>query len=305
MSNTKQNIVYHLWYDTEASEAAAFYTSIFPNSQLTNRTTLNETPNGDANLVSFELWGHSFMAISAGPHFTFNPSISFMVNFDLSRDKDAREKIDQVWERLSEGGTVLMPLDSYPFSDRYGWIQDKYGLTWQLILTNPEGEERPVIIPSMTFVGDQCGKAEEAIQLYLSIFEGAKEGVIARYPAGMEPDQEGTIMFADFMLCHQWFVAMDSAQEHHFSFNEAVSLMVYCDTQEEIDHYWDKLSAVPAAEQCGWLKDKYGVSWQIVPRIMDELMTTGTPEQINRVNQAVLQMKKLDITAIKAAHENQ
>ena len=127
----------------------------------------------------------------------------------------------------SEGGTVLMPLDKYPFSEKYGWIQDKYGLSWQLILTNPEGEERPAIVPSLLFVGDKCGNAEEAINFYLSVFKNAKQGHIVRYPKGMEPDKEGTIMFSDFMLENQWFTAMDSAHEHKFSFNEAVSFMVY------------------------------------------------------------------------------
>src|SRR5690606_10262664 len=143
-------------------------------------TTLHDTPSGDCDEVSFELWGQKFMAISAGPYFKFNPSMSFMVNFDPSREKDAREKIDEVWNKLSEGGTVLMPIDTYPFSERYGWIQDKYGLSWQLILTNPEGDERPTILPSLMFVGDNCGKAEEAINFYLSVFKNSKQGLIAR-----------------------------------------------------------------------------------------------------------------------------
>jgi len=141
-----------------------------------------------------------FLEISAGPFFKFNPSVSFIVNFDPSRDKDARERLNEVWNKLAEDGTVLMPLDKYPFSERYGWIQDKYGLSWQLILTNPEGEERPTIVPVLLFVGDKCGKAEEAGNFYLSLFKNTKQGVIARYPNGMEPDKEGTIMFSDFML---------------------------------------------------------------------------------------------------------
>lgn len=298
MTKTNQNIVPHLWYDKEAKEAATFYASIFPDSRITNVTTLHDTPSGDADLVSFELWGQKFMAISAGPFFKFNPSVSFMVNFDRSS-----EKIDEVWNKLSEGGTVLMPFDKYPFSEKFGWIQDKYGLSWQLILTNPEGEERPAIVPSLLFVGDKCGKAEEAINFYLSVFKNSEQGLIARYPHGMEPDKEGTIMFTDFMLENQWFAAMDSAHEHNFSFNEAISFMVYCDTQEEINDYWDKLSAVPEAEQCGWLKDKYGVSWQVVPREMDEMMTSSTPEQIARVNKAVLKMKKLDLAELQRAYK--
>jgi predicted 3-demethylubiquinone-9 3-methyltransferase (glyoxalase superfamily) len=303
MTVTAHTIVPHLWYDKEAKEAAEFYVSIFPDSKITNVTVLSDTPSGDSVSVSFEVWGQKFMAISAGPHFKLNPSISFMVNFDPSRDHNARERIDEIWNKLSDGGIALMPLDKYPFSERYGWIQDKYGLSWQLILTNPEGEERPAIIPSMLFVGDVCGRAEEAIHFYLSVFKNSKQGLTARYPKGMEPDKEGTIMFAEFMLEDQWFTAMDSAHEHKFAFKEAVSFMVYCDTQEEMDQYWEKLSAVPEAEQCGWLKDRYGVSWQIVPRAMNEMMSKGTPEQIARVTKAFLGMKKFDLAELRKAYE--
>lgn len=305
MPKSNQKVITHLWYDKQASEAAAFYVSVFPDSTVTSKTTIKDTPSGDVDLVSFEVWGRKIMAISAGPYFKFNPSASFMVNFDPSREKDAGEKIEQVWNKLSEDGTVLMPLGKYPFSERYGWIQDKYGLSWQLILTDPEGEERPEIVPSLMFVGDKCGKAEEAMHFYLSIFKNSNQGHVARYPGGMEPDKEGTIMFSDFMLENQWFTAMDSAQKHDFNFNEAISLLVNCDTQEEIDYYWDKLSAVPESEQCGWLKDKYGVSWQIVPGDMEEMMTSGTPEQVASVHKAALKMKKLDIAGLRKAFKGE
>jgi predicted 3-demethylubiquinone-9 3-methyltransferase (glyoxalase superfamily) len=241
------------------------------------------------------------MAISAGPNFKLNPSISFMVNFDPSQDKDALERIDQVWEKLSSGGKPLMPLDKYDFSERYGWIQDKYGVSWQLIYTNPEGEERPLIIPSFLFVGDHCGRAEEATDYYLSIFSNSQRGALVPYPAGMAPEEEGTVMFTDFKLAGQWFVAMDSAQAHDFAFNEAVSLMVRCKDQEEIDFYWDKLSHVPEAEQCGWVKDKFGVSWQIVPENMAELMGKN-PKQTTPI---MLQMKKIVIADLIKAGEAQ
>jgi predicted 3-demethylubiquinone-9 3-methyltransferase (glyoxalase superfamily) len=250
------------------------------------------------------------MAISAGPLFKFNPSESFMVNFDpllfgtsSSPEKDARDKLDAVWAGLSEGGRVLMPIDKYPFSERYGWIQDKYGLSWQLILTNPEGDPRPPILPSLLFVGDKAGKAEEAINLYLSVFRDSKIGKLHRYGKGQEPEKEGTVMFADFMILRQWFAAMDSEREHNFSFNEAVSFIVNCDNQKEIDYYWEKLSAVPEAEQCGWLRDKYGVSWQIAPAEMNEMMKSGTREQIDRLTQAFLPMKKLNIADLQKAFE--
>ncbi len=100
----------HLWFDNEATEAAEFYASVFPDSKITHVTTLHNTPSGDTDIVSFELAGQSFMAISTGPLFTFNPSVSFIVNFDPLRDKSARENIDALWEKLSQGGTILMPL---------------------------------------------------------------------------------------------------------------------------------------------------------------------------------------------------
>lgn len=311
-----QKIAPHLWFDKEAKEAAEFYVSVFSDdSKVKNVTTLHNTPSGDVDTVSFKLWGYDFMAISAGPLFKINPSISFMVNFDPSQDpstrlgagKDAKMRIDEIWEKLSRGGKVLMPLDKYPFSERYGWVQDKYGLSWQLILTNPEGEERPLIIPSLLFVGGVYGKAEEASDFYLSVFRQTKRGAIVRYGKGQEPDKEGAVMFTDFKLEGQWFAAMDSALEHNFAFNEAISfmVMVYCEDQKEIDYYWEKLSAVPESEQCGWLKDAYGVSWQIVPTSMDEMMSKGSKEQIARVTQAFLKMKKFNLAELERAYKGE
>jgi predicted 3-demethylubiquinone-9 3-methyltransferase (glyoxalase superfamily) len=304
MATFNHKITPHLWFDKESREAAEFYVSAFGNdSKITNITTLRDTPSGDTDIVSFELSGQPFMAISAGPLFKFNPSVSFIVNFDPSRDANARKNLDALWEKLSAGGMALMPLDQYPFSERYGWVMDKYGLSWQLILSNPEGEERPFIVPSLMFVGDVCGKAEEAVSFYLSVFKNTKQGAVFRYGPGQEPDKEGTIMFSDFMLEGQWFAAMDSAREHSFAFNEAISFIVHCDTQDEIDYYWERLSAAPESEQCGWLKDKYGLSWQIVPTAMDEMMNRATREQLDRVTQAFLPMKKLDIAQLQKAYE--
>ena len=150
-----KRIAPHLWFDKQAKEAAEFYCSVFPNSRILQVTTLRDTPSGDCDVVSFELAGQPFMAISAGPLFKFNESISF-------------------------------------------------------------------ILP--------------------------------------------------------------------------------CETQQEIDYYWGKLSAVPSAEQCGWLKDKYGLSWQVTPTAMDAMLR-GTPEQVGRVTQAFLKMKKFDIAALQKAFD--
>lgn len=294
-------ITSHLWFDTQAREAAAFYCSVFPDSRVGSVTRLQDTPSGDCDVVAFTLAGMPFMAISAGPHFRFNPSVSFMVNFDPSRDPQAREHLDALWAALIEGGETLMPLDAYPFSKRYGWVQDRFGLSWQLILTDPAGEPRPSILPALMFTGEACGKAEAAGAFWREVFEGSRAGQLVRYPAGMEPNREGMVMFSDFRLGDTWFVAMDNAFDHGFGFNEAVSFIVQCRDQAEIDRYWAKLSVVPEAEQCGWCKDPFGLSWQVTPVRLGELMTSGDDAVVRRVTQAFLGMKKFDLAALEAA----
>jgi predicted 3-demethylubiquinone-9 3-methyltransferase (glyoxalase superfamily) len=286
----------HLWFDREAVEAAEFYSSTFPNSRVSDVSTLHDTPSGDADVVSFELFGQPFMAISAGPLFKFTPAVSFLVRCK------SKEEVDELWDRLSGGGAALMPLDSYPFSERFGWTEDRYGLSWQVMYAGDEDIQQR-ITPTLMFVGEVCGKAEEAVNFYVSVFPDSKLGRVLRYAKGEEPDQEGTIKHAVFTLADQEFAAMDSAHDHNFGFNEAVSFMVGCDTQDEIDYYWDSLSAVPEAEQCGWLKEKFGVSWQVVPSILGELLGSGTQEQAARVTQAFLQMKKFDIAELERAYE--
>ncbi len=286
----------HLWFDKEAVEAAEFYASTFPDSTVTDVTRLYDTPSGDTDVVSFELLGHPFMAISAGPLFEFNPSVSFLVYCDTA------DEVDTLWASLSEGGAPLMDLGSYPFSERYGWTEDKYGLSWQIMYAG-EREIAQRIIPTLMFVGEVGGKAEEAITFYTSIFPDSKVGHILRYGSHEEPDVEGTIKHAGFSLAGQEFAAMDSAHDRDFGFNEAISLMVSCDRQGEIDHYWERLSAVPEAEQCGWLKDKYGLSWQVVPSSMDDMLRTGTEEQKTRVTQSFLKMKKFDLAELQRAYE--
>lgn len=300
-----QKIIPHLWFDKEAAGAAAFYVTVFPESKVTHTTMMHDTPSGDCEIISFELWQQEFMAISAGPLFQFNPSVSFIVNYDpllFGKSEDAaRESLEKSWAALSEGGTVLLPLDTYPFSKRYGWIQDKYGLSWQLMLTRPEGEPRPPIVPSLLFTGERYGKAEQALRYYCAVFKQAKPGTMHHYPAGMEPDKEGALMYGDCQLEDKWFAAMDSARQPGFDFSEAVSFMVTCADQQELDYYWEKMSAVPEAEQCGWIKDKYGLSWQITSAELETAMREGSQEQVDRIMKVFLKMKKLDIATLKAA----
>jgi predicted 3-demethylubiquinone-9 3-methyltransferase (glyoxalase superfamily) len=291
-----QKITSHLWFDKEASEAADFYVSTFPKSKIKNTTVLHNTPSGSVDIVTFELLGLEFQALSAGPLFKFNPSVSFHVTCKTL------DEVDEIWNKLSQGGQVLMELGAYPFSERYGWLQDKYGLSWQIIYSSSAHVEQK-ITPVIMFVGSVCGKAEEAVNFWTSVFSESNVNAIQHHGKGEEPDKEGTLEYAAFSLFGQEFGAMDSAYEHQFAFNEAISFIVNCNTQEEIDYYWEKLSAVPEAEQCGWLKDKYGLSWQVVPSSMDEMLRSDNRESIDRVTQTFLEMKKLDIAKLQKAYE--
>lgn len=146
------------------------------------------------------------------------------------------------------------------------------------------------------------GKVEEAAHFYTSIFKNSKIGTISRYGKDM-PGPEGSVMVASFQIEGQEFTALNG--DPIFKFTEAVSFMVNCETQGEVDYYWEKLTEGGSEVQCGWLKDKFGLSWQIVPTIFGELMKKGTPEQSNRVMQALLQMVKLDIEGLKRAYDGE
>ncbi len=296
-------IVPHFWFDKQAVEAAKFYADVFPDASVDHVGQIRDTPGGDCDVVAFSIRGQRFMAISAGPIFKPNPAISFLVNFDPARSEGVPD-LDNLWAQLVRGGTVRMELGEYPFSKRYGWVEDKYGVNWQLILTDPDGDPRPFIIPVFLLVGDVAGRAGEAIDHWTGIFPDSGRGQTTPYPPGMEPDIEGELMFGDFRLCGQWFAAMDSRHQHDFGFTEGVSLLVECKNQGEMDNLFDALSAVPEAEQCGWLKDRFGVSWQITPAAMRTMMREGTRDQIDRVTQAFLPMKRLDLATIEAAYQN-
>jgi len=290
-----QKITPHLWFDKEARQAAGLYTSIFKDSKIKDTTTLPNTPSGTVELVTLELLGLEFRLLSAGPFFRFTPAISFLV---ASNEK---EEVDALWSELSRNGSVLMELGEYPFSERYGWTEDRYGLSWQVIYVgNREIKQR--ITPTLMFVGDQCGKAEEAIDFYASVFHNARVDRILRYGRDEAPETEGTIKHAAFALEGESFAAMDSARAHKFGFNEAMSFMVDCATQEEIDYYWAKLAAGGHEQQCGWLKDKYGLSWQIVPTVMGEMLQDKDAAKLARVTEAFLKMKKMDIAKLKEAY---
>lgn len=290
-----QKIVPHLWFDKDVVEAAAWYVSLFKNSKIIGVTTLPETPSGDAKMVDFILEDFNISAISAGPYFKFNPSISFMVSCS------SIEEVDRLFTAFQAGGTERMPLGEYPFSKHYGWIEDKYGVNWQLMYE--ERSEAPKIKPVLLFAEEACGKAKEALATYEEIFKTPKATSVSYYRPGEASDARAEINYAQIDILGTSLVVMDHGFGGDFTFNEAVSFMVRCRDQEEIDYYWDKLSFVPEAEQCGWIKDKFGVSWQIVPDNLNQAMFEGSEEETKRITEAFLQMKKFDLKTLWLAKE--
>jgi predicted 3-demethylubiquinone-9 3-methyltransferase (glyoxalase superfamily) len=289
-------IVPCVWFDGTAAKAARLYLSAFRDASVLDESVLNDTPSGDAELINMLISGQSFTLMSAGPEFKPNASISFLVSCNSSSE------VDRLWSDLAPQGKELMPLGGYPFSPRYGWIEDRFGISWQLYFAQNQGP-RPKIIPTLMFTGNVCGKAQEAMRFWTSIFANSSLGQILPYGTDEGPDAAGTVKHGEFTLEGQLFAAMDSAGAHDFGFTEGLSFQVRCETQDEIDRFWLALSAHPENENCGWLKDKYGVSWQITPRRLEEMMSGGNPERTARVVQRFLKMKKMDIAELERAYE--
>lgn len=272
-----------LWQNGTGEQAAELYSSAFGNTTIMSDNGM---------VVMIEISGCKIMLLNGGPVFTPNPSISLFVMFETEKE------LDTAWQKLIDGGKALMALDKYPWSDKYGWLQDKFAVSWQLMLSKP-GTTSQKIIPAFMFTQPVAGKAEEAMKLYTSLFPGSSIESISRYEKG-EGDVEGTVKHGRFLLGGQLFVAMDSSIGHQFTFSEGVSVSVSCDSQEEIDRYWNSLTADGGEESmCGWLKDKYGVSWQIVPSSIGSLLSN--PANGQRAMQALMQMKKIDIAKLENA----
>ena len=292
-----ERIVPHLWFNDNAKEAVNFYRTLFDDSKMMLEQKLDGTPSGEnAAYYEFTLAGQLFGALNGGPHFTFNPAISISVNCETI------EETEVLWQKLIEGGRALMPLQEYTFSKLYGWVEDKYGLSWQVIYTEGFEYEQKITMQLM-FSGHMTGKANEAIKYYTDLFKDGVIGDIHQYEEGQAVQEDAKISHANFSILDTEILASDNGTQTDYTFNEAISLMVLCVTQAEIDYYWEKLSADPEAEQCGWLKDKFGVSWQIVPANMNELMNRGTQAQIDAVTQEFLKMKKLDKNHLERAWE--
>lgn len=264
------------WYDSDSAGAAALYLQAFGDGRILEQSPLATT---------WELYGRRLMGINGGPRFLPNPSLSLFVN------RPDAAGIERAFEALADGGRVLMPLEQTPWSPLYGWVEDRYGVSWQLA-QDLAGAPAEALFPALMFVGAQLGRAREAITQYTSVFPHSSVDVL-------QPGGDGGVLFALVRLAGQPLAVMDSPGPHEFAFSEGASLSVACDSQAEIDHFWDRLVEGGEESRCGWLKDRYGLSWQVVPAVMGELM--ADPERAQRVVAAFMPMRKLDLDTLLRA----
>lgn len=285
------NIFPCLWYDGDARESADFYCKVFDGNITVDSPTV----------INIDLFGQRFMLLNGGPQFKKNASISFMVLCETE------EEVQKYWQALSEDGIILMELGEYPWSRLYGWVRDRFGVTWQVYL-GMQGSQK--IIPTLMFIHQNNGKAMAAMEFYTKIFPGSKIGSVLKYGDGVGAETQEipeNVQHAHFELSGYSFFCMDNSYDHRFDFTEGISLVVLTADQAETDHLWNSLISEGGREsRCGWLKDQFGVSWQIVPKRLLELMNDSTdPQKSRNVVTAMLQMDKIIISDLERAYNGQ
>lgn len=290
-----------LWFDRNAEEAVRFYTNLFEESEMGKMSRYGKEgyeqhgmPEGTVLTATFSLAGKPFLALNGGPHYKFSPAVSFFVVCERM------EELEQLWNGLKDRGMVMMELDKYEWSEKYGFLTDRYGVSWQLSYgkISDTGQK---ISTSYMFIGDKLGRAEEAVHFYASVFPDTKIDGVLKFPEE-EGELAGKVQHAQFRMLGETFMVMENALQHEFSITPAISQMIECETQDEIDHYWEKLSDGGREEQCGWLQDKFGISWQVVPAMLGKNMED--PEKAKKLTAAFMPMKKMDIKILQEAIED-
>ncbi len=270
-----------LWFDTNAKAAAEFYTSVFPNSKIHQDTGI---------VCSFDLMGTKLIGLNGGPKYKVNKAVSYFVYCGKEVG------IDQLYSALKEGGEVLFPLDKYDWSPRYAWVQDKFGVNWQLDIEPINHQQK--VVPCLLFSKSDVGRVKEVLEHYLSRFPNSR--ALMEYPFPPQAGKaEGALLFAQIKLGDFILNLMSGRPDQGDEFSPGKSLVIECQNQAEIDLYWEALGKDGRYEMCGWLDDKYGVSWQVVPSVLPKLM--ADPVKGPRVVQAFLKMQKFDIAALENA----
>ncbi len=276
-------IVPCVWCHGNAREMAEFYLGVFKNSRV-----LEE----NFGTVLLEIEGKQLRLLNGGNEYQPNPSISLMLRFDEV------DGVDEICQQLAEGGKLVLAPGQYSWSERYCWLNDKYGVSWQILVKKYEGIY-PGITHVLMFMGENFGKAYEAIQFYLSVFKDSSLELLTFYGEG-QGESEEVVEHGELMIGDSHFIFMDTSVDQEYNFSPGLSLMVNCKTQADIDYYWQALSAGGGSEgQCGWLEDKFHLSWQVTPEKMASYF--ANPATSPAVAGALMPMRKIDMAALEAA----
>jgi predicted 3-demethylubiquinone-9 3-methyltransferase (glyoxalase superfamily) len=270
--------------NSEAKQQAEFYCDIFPDAHITDTNPI---------VTTFEIFWSSLATINGGEHpgGKLNPSISFSL---WITDADETKRIRDL---LADGGSVMMPFQEYERSPAYGWCNDTYGVSRQVMYDNRPESTANALVPSLMYTGANNGKTAEAMEFYTKIFPSSKIDFTRPYGENAMGENPTHLNHAEFKLVNQQFIAMDSGMDHAFTFNDGISLSVSCANQTEVDTYRNALIADWGQEvQCGRCKDKYGVSRQIIPVQLQEALSQSDTDKSTYAMDAMLKMKKIIIT---------
>lgn len=277
------------WLNGNVKEATEFYLAAFDQTSQGKTDYFVDDLHGeigDILTVSLTLANHKFVLLNGGPEFKPTPAISYMVTCSTEAD------LKELWNKLSENGTILMDIQELPGVGLFGWVNDPFGFSWQLQVQ--EGPQ--TITPCFLFANNNYGKGKEAIDFWLATFKQGQE-------LFREPDEQGNIKIASFQLYDQTFYLMESDIPHAFSFSLANSFCIYCENQAEIDSLWDTVTKEGEEYPCGWMVDKFGVAWQTVTEELDEWLSSDKGNKAKQTMLALYEMKKIDLATLKKVYE--
>lgn len=271
-----------LWVDNQVEEMTELYTKVFENGKPLKTLYFLEDAHGkigDILTQSVQLANQEFILLNGGPEFKATPSISYMITCT------SETQLQVLWQELSEGGKLLMNLANYPGVGQFGWLEDRFGISWQFSLDQSSSSQK--ITPCFMFSGEQYGNASRAVAEWIEVFQSGE--ILEHYS-----NEDSTTKLAKFTLHQQEFMAMDSAVDHNFTFSLANSFYVYCENQKEIDRLWTAITSKGTEMPCGWMGDRFGVAWQTVTRDMDTMLDRKNLTKALAVTQAVYGMMKID-----------
>ena len=295
----------HLWMEDRIEEAVDHYVSLFPGASIDDRLFYNEAGQeihghepGSPMTIDFTIAGRSLVALEGGPYVKMNPSVS------LAIDCPSRAEADRMWEALSPDANVHMDLGEYEWSPHYAWLDDRFGTSWQISYGGDQAPAELTVTPVILFTGEVLGRAEEAINFWTGVFPDSGLGPIFHFEGDERRSSvdKPLVLWAEFTLAGEKYRVMESPQEHAFEFNDAFSFLVEVEDEAENDRYWEALSGGVSEGPCGWLKDRFGLAWQVAPIRLQEMLRDGTPEQAVRVTDCFMKMpKKLNLPELEAA----